>query len=172
MSTLFVEVAACQVPRSNICALGRASVQKDCLIPKSVQDKFPQEVALMERHGLLCQSVSGDSLTMTSSAAVTLTCLSSPVTVKKRPYTAFESRDELMRQGWELVELAYNCSASSKRVMKNQRKEYYWLFLDSFDKVVELAEAQCFSHAQKRGYYQALGVLCSMDEFETRVKDI
>ena len=45
--------------RNIISAIGRTSIQKDCLVPRSVCDRHPEEVDTMQRHGMVCKLGNG-----------------------------------------------------------------------------------------------------------------
>ena len=134
--------------RPVIRAIGKASVAKNCVIPGAVRKKHPLEIEAMEQHEM---------------ATVSVTVMSKPVTATPldvSEFTTYESRKHLQENGWSFVETAFDCSVKHKRMMKFQCKEYYILLIIHPQAVQHLTEWKSFSHAQKRGYYAAVTVLC------------
>ena len=159
--------------RNNICTIGKASVQKNCIIPVSFSKSHPVEIAAMERHGMLARVSKHGHFSLTPVATVSLTVVENPVSVQETFFanmTAYEARAELIRRGWQTVEQSLNCSVSLNRMMRYQTKEYYILILCAFDQLVELPDNQCFAHSQKRLYYETLALICAAEPFDSRIE--
>lgn len=155
--------------RNIISAIGRTSIQKDCLVPRSVCDRHPEEVDTMQRHGMVCKLGNG-KMQLSSLATSSVTVLSKPVNVREHvpneSLTAFEGRATLQSCGWTVTDYGLNCSVLNFRMMKYQCKEYYYLLLCQRDNVLKLTEENCFSHVQRHGYYNVILHLCEQNPFE------
>ena len=149
-----------------ISAIGKASLQRDCVVPDSVVQKHSRVVSTMEQHGLLHRNSCTSSCTLTSMATVTVISMSNPCSVTRAPFTAFEGRFHLMQDGWAVTDLAYDCSVEGRRMMQFQCAEYYMLLKDCYQQVLQLTEHELFSHAQKRMYYTVVQTVCSQVPFE------
>ena len=152
-------------PRTTISAIGRASVQRDCVVPRNVRQAHTTEVAVMERFGLVFKHSAQGHVCLASTTTMSITSLSAPIPVKKKPYTAYEGRANLVSVGWTTVESAYDCSVEGRRMMQFQCAGYYSLLDERYDQVLALTGENSFSHSQKHGYYSAVRAVCSVTPF-------
>lgn len=139
------------------------------MIPLTVCQRHPQEIQVMQKHGMICKNPNGH-LQLSSLATVSVTVISKPQKVKGRidssSATAYEGRQRLQDKGWTVTEYGLNCSVQHLRMMKYQCKEYYSLLLCHQEHLLVLTDANCFSHVQKHGYYKVIGILCCANPFD------
>ena len=151
--------------REIISAIGKASVQRDCIVPETIEQRHSHVVAAMEKHGLLYRNSNRSDCSLSSMATVSVTSLSQPLLVRQEPLTAFEGRLSLVQDGWELVDSAYGCSIGEQRMMKFQCAEYYNLLRLSRNQLLILTGENAFSHSQKWNYYRVVQTICSKVPF-------
>ncbi len=138
-------------------------------MPLSVRNKHPSELEAMQRHGMVCKNAAGH-VQLSSLATVSITVISKPKSVRagvpNDSLTAYESRQTLQDRGWTVTEYGLNCSVQHCRMMKYQCKEYFSLLLCHQDRLLNLTDANCFSHVQKHGYYKVIWIVCCANPFD------
>ncbi len=154
--------------RAIISAIGKASVQRDCTIPETIERLHSHAVAAMEKYGLLYRNSNRPDCSLSSMATVSVTSLSQPLLVRQEPLTAFEGRLSLVQDGWELVDVARECSIGNQRMMRFQCAQYYNLLRLNRNQLLILTEENSFSHSQKWNYYTVVHTMCSKVPFVFR----
>lgn len=75
--------------------------------------------------------------------------------------TVLELRNELVNDGWSLVDKASDCHVRGKICMRCQCSGYYQLLLGHRSEVECMTDFRAFSHSQSRTYYMVVDLLCS-----------
>ena len=152
--------------RLHICSIGQAAAESPSgILPQVFCDDHLNEVGIMQKHGLLIQN-DDSSFQLSALSTASTIHLGAPVPVRTLANndgekTVLELRNELVNDGWSLVDKASDCHVRGKICMRCQCSGYYQLLLGHRSEVECMTDFRAFSHSQSRTYYMVVDLLCS-----------
>lgn len=154
---------------SLVAEYGSLAKERRCGLEK----RYKEAITFMRNHGMMTLGQNG-ALYLTSSATIATVDLSDPVPVSslhcenESGWTIYETRLQLIKQGWTMTEDARQCSVTHYVMLRKQCLEFFSILLRRKPEVEKLTATSAFSHSQGARYYNCVLEVCKKNPFAGR----